>query len=57
MTKNFININEPHLGTDEITAVRDIIKSGNLSSASIAGGPNVQRFEKSFSKYKPKLDL
>ncbi len=51
MTKNFININEPHLGIDEITTVRDVIKSGNLSSASITGGPNVQRFEKSFSKY------
>ena len=51
MTKQFININEPQLGIDEINTVCDIIKSGNLSSASLIGGPHVQKFEKAFSKY------
>ncbi|MFQ5871891.1 MAG: DegT/DnrJ/EryC1/StrS family aminotransferase, partial [Candidatus Geothermarchaeales archaeon] len=45
-----IHINEPILGEEEFTAVRDVLASGRLTSWS-GGGPMVRRFEEGFAGY------
>ena len=52
LMKNFvaIPINIPLIGKEEIQAVNSVLKSGNLTSASLDGGKNVQELEKSTQK-------
>jgi len=46
-----IPINTPLLGREEIQAVNSVLKDGNLTSSSHAGGKNVREFEKIASKF------
>lgn len=44
-------INKPILGKEELKAVNEVIKSGNLTSASLNGGKKVQEFEQSICNF------
>lgn len=46
-----IAINEPSLGMEERRAVFSVLKNGQLTSASVAGGRHVQAFEKAAASY------
>lgn len=46
-----IPINKPLIGEEEVQAVRDVIDSGLLTSASFEGGPKVRDFESRFAGF------
>lgn len=53
MSKVFvvIPINKPLIGEEEVRAIREVIDSGILTSASVDGGPKVREFESRFASF------